>query len=157
MGWVGRKFDNLGSALAGAAGGMGLSQAPAFTQAYLQRLGGHIDEARRSHELVERGLLLPGLDPAERQAAVAEFGARVEQLEQVHRAIVEAAPTLQPLVLLRHADPDIARRAWEAFVPAIPVDAASLLYTAAGVVAALLVYELLKSPAALLRRRRAHS
>lgn len=157
MSWIGRKFDNLGSALSGAAGGMGLSQAPAFTQAYLQRLGGHIDEARRSLGLVERGLLLPGLDTAERQAAAAEFAARVDQLEQVHRSIAEAAPSLQPLMMLRHADPDIARRAWEAFTPAIPVDAPSLIYTGLGVVVALLVYELVKSPAALVRRRRARA
>lgn len=154
MGWVGRKFDNLGSAVAGTGGGMGLSQAPAFTQAYLQRLGGHIDEARRTAQLVERGLLLPGLDESERASAAAEFGARATELERVHDLIAGASPAFQPVMMLRHADPEIAQRAWEAFSPALPLDAPALIYTGLGVLIALIVYELVKAPAAVVRRRR---
>lgn len=154
MSWVGRKFDNLGSALSGAGGGMGLSQAPAFTHAYLQRLGGHIDEARRTLGMVERGELLEQLGVTERQEAVRQFSGRVEELEQAYRAISEASPVMQPLTMLQHADNEIARRAWEAFTPAIPVDAPSLIYTGVGIVLALLIYELFKSPAALVKRRR---
>lgn len=154
MGWIGRKFDNLGSAVAGAGGGMGLSQAPAYTHAYLQRLGGHLDEARRTLDLVERGILVPELTPAEREQAVAGFAERVSELEATFAAIEQAPPLVQPVMMMRHADPDIARRAWEAFSPAIPVDMPSLVYTSVGVVLLLLVYELLKSPAAVVRRRR---
>jgi hypothetical protein len=154
MGWVARKFDNLGSAFSGGAGGMGLSQGPAFTHAYLQRLGGHIDEARRTVTLIERGDLLPRLGPVERQEAVAEFSSRVQDLEQAYAAIANASPMMQPVVMLQHSDSDIARRAWETFSPAIPVDAASLVYTGIGVVLALLIYELIKSPAGLFRRRK---
>lgn len=154
MGWATRKVDNLGSAVSGGAGGMGLSQAPAFTQAYLQRLGGHIDEARRTLARIERGEMLGRLDIADREEAVAEFTARVHELEATHAAITDASPLFQPLVMLQHADTDIARRAWEAFTPAIPVDAPSLIYTATGLVLALLIYELIKSPAGLVRRRR---
>lgn len=157
MGWVARKFDNLGSALSGAGGGMGLSQAPAFTHAYLQRLGGHIDEARRTLELIERGELLGELNMVDRETAAIQFSARVDELEQAFSAISDAAPLLQPLVMLQHADTEIARRAWEAFTPAVPVDVHSLVYTGSGVVVALLLYELIKTPAALFKRpRRAH-
>lgn len=154
MGWVGRKFDNLGSAVAGAGGGMGLSQAPAFTQAYLQRLGGHLDEARRTLELVERGVLVPELTDAERKQAALGFADRVAELEATYSTIAEASPLMQPILMLRHADGEIAQRAWQAFTPAVPVDAPSLIWTGAGVLVALLVYELVKSPAALARRRR---
>lgn len=154
MSWIGRKFDNLGSAVAGAGGGMGLSQAPAYTHAYLQRLGGHLDEARRTLDLVERGVLVPDLTPAEREQAVTGFAERVAELESTYAAIDQAPSLLQPLTMMRHADPDIAGRAWEAFTPAIPVDMPSLVYTAVGVLVLLVVYELLKSPAALVRRRR---
>lgn len=154
MGWAARKFDNLGSAVSGAGGGMGLSQAPAFTQAYLQRLGGHLDEARRTHDLVERGLLVPELTPTERAVALRGFADRVADLETSFAAIADAPALLQPLTMLRHADPAIAARAWEAFSPAVPVDATSLIWTGAGIVIALLAYELLKSPLALFRRRR---
>lgn len=157
MGWVGRKFDNLGSAVAGAGGGMGLSQAPAFTQAYLQRLGGHLDEARRTLELVEQGVLVPELTAIEREQASLGFADRVAELEATYTTIAEASPLMQPVLMLRHADGDIAQRAWEAFTPAVPVDAPSLIWTGVGVVLALLVYELFKSPAALVRRRRVRS
>lgn len=154
MGWMTRKFDNMGSAVSGAGGGMGLSQAPAFTQAYLQRLGGHLDEARRTLDLVERGLLVPELTPAERGVAVRGFADRVAELESTFHAIDGAAPMLQPLMMLRHVDGDIARRAWEAFTPAVPVDGPSLVWTGLGILVALLAYELIKSPAALFRRRK---
>lgn len=154
MSWMGRKFDNLGSAVAGAGGGMGLSQAPAFTQAYLQRLGGHLDEARRTLDLVERGILVPELTAAERSQAVAGFADRVAELEATYASIAESSPLMQPILMMRHADSEIARRAWEAFTPAVPVDAPSLIWTGLGVLAALLIYELFKSPAAVVRRRR---
>ncbi len=153
MGWMVRKFDNLGSACCGAGGGMGLSQAPAFTQAYLQRLGGHLDEARRTLSMVERGEWLQRLGVAERQDAVSEFALRVHELEQAFQAISQAPPLLQPLIMMQHAESDIAQRAWEHFTPAIPVDAPSLVYTGAGIVLALLVYELVKAPGALFRRK----
>lgn len=154
MGWVGRKFDNLGSAVSGAGGGMGLSQAPAFTQAYLQRLGGHLDEARRTLDLVERGVLVPDLTAAERAQAARGFADRVTELEATYSTIAEASPLMQPVLMLRHADSEIAQRAWEAFTPAVPVDAPSLIWTGVGVLLALLIYELVKSPGALVRRRR---
>lgn len=154
MSWMGRKFDNLGSAVAGAGGGMGLSQAPAFTQAYLQRLGGHLDEARRTLDLVERGILVPELTAAERNQAVAGFADRVAELEATYASIAEAAPLMQPILVMRHGDSEIARRAWEAFTPAVPIDTPSLIWTGIGVLAALVIYELFKSPAAVVRRRR---
>jgi predicted nucleic acid-binding protein len=154
MGWVGRKFDNLGNAVSGAGGGMGLSQAPAFTQAYLQRLGGHLDEARRTLDLVERGILVPELTETERAQAVQGFSERVTELEAIYASIADASPLMQPVLMLRHGDSEIATRAWEAFTPAVPIDAASLIWTGVGVLAALLLYELFKSPAAVVRRRR---
>ena len=36
------------SLLGGAGAGVGLSQFPAYAQAYLQRLGGHVDALRRT-------------------------------------------------------------------------------------------------------------
>ncbi|MGY6587043.1 MAG: DUF2937 family protein [Wenzhouxiangella sp.] len=154
MGWIARKADNLGSACCGAGGGMGLSQAPAFTQAYLQRLGGHLDEARRTLRQVESGELLGFLSPPERVQAVGQFHERVIELDQAYRSISEATPLMQPLMTLRYADSEIAARAWESFTPAIPIDPPSLIYTGVGVVVALLVYELIKSPAALFGGRR---
>jgi len=133
---------------------MGLSQGPAFTQAYLQRLGGHLDEARRTVEKVREGELLPWLSALDREQAVSEFSARVSELEAAYEAIAGASPLVQPLMMMRHADTDIASRTLEFFTPALPLDAASLVYTAAGVVLALIVYEIFKSPAFLFRKKK---
>ncbi|HLR86967.1 MAG TPA: DUF2937 family protein [Wenzhouxiangella sp.] len=154
MSWAGRKLDNVGSALGGAAGGMSLSQAPAFVQAYLQRLGGHLDEARRTLDLVERGILVPELTTAERSQAVIGFADRVAELESAFDSIAATPAALQPLALLRHGDSDIAQRAWEAFSPALPLDPPALIWTGAGIVLALMVYEIIKAPFALIGRRR---
>lgn len=153
MGWMSRKFDNLASACCGAGGGMGLSQAPAYAHAYLQRLGGHLDEARRSLRLVESGEWFRGLTGVDRQGVEVEMRARVFELEHSYQAISDATPLMQPVMMLRHADPEIAGRAWEYFTPAIPIDPPSLIYTGIGVVIALLIYELIKSPAALFKRK----
>jgi len=150
--WITRRLDHLGSAGFGGAGGIGFSQAPAFTQAYLQRLGGHIDEASLTIRRLAEGEMLPWLGTAEREMAVAELSLRLSHLEQLRQSLVEAPGLLRPAVLLQHADWTIARRAWEDFVPAIPLDPASLLWTGIGIVLAVITYELLGLP--LWARRR---
>ncbi|MEM1081620.1 MAG: DUF2937 family protein [Pseudomonadota bacterium] len=152
MSWLSRKLDNLGSAAAGAVGGISLSQAPAFTQAYLQRLGGHIDEARLTVEGVASGVILPWLVAAERDQAVAELSLRLTQLEQFQLELLDSSALLRPLTLIRAGEWSIAERTLADFVPAIPLDPASLTWTAVGVILALLIYELIKAPLALLIR-----
>lgn len=157
MSWVGRRLDHLGSAAFGGAGGIGFSQAPAFVHAYLQRLGGHIDEARLTIEKIENGRILPWLDDAARSEASAELAARLGQLEQLRQSLLDAPPVLRPALLMRQGDWSIARRAAEDFVPAVPIDPASLTWTAIGIVAAVVVYEIVKVPAWAVRRRRARA
>lgn len=154
MSWITRRLDHLASAGFGGVGGIGFSQAPAFSQAYLQRLGGHIDEARLTIQRLTGGEMLPWLAPAEREMAVAELTVRLSQLEQMRLVLVEAPGILRPAVLLQQADWSIARRAWEDFVPAIPLDPASLLWTGIGIVLAVMAYELLGLPQWALRRLR---
>src|SRR5690625_7834252 len=122
MSWAGRKLDNVGSALGGAAGGMSLSQAPAFVQAYLQRLGGHLDEARRTLDLVERGILVPELTTAERSQAVIGFADRVAELESAFDSIDATPAALQTLALLSLGDCDIEQRARAAYSHVQPHD-----------------------------------
>ena len=153
MSWMTRKADNLGSATSGGVGGISLSQAPAFTQAYLQRLGGHIDEARLTVERIASGETLPWLVDEDRSQAAVELSARVTELEQYQTQIEQAPATLQPLMLLRHGEWSIAERAFDNFTPAIPLDPASLVWTGIGIVAALVVYELIKAPAGLISRK----
>ncbi|MEX0915754.1 MAG: DUF2937 family protein [Wenzhouxiangellaceae bacterium] len=158
MSWLTRRLDHLGSATAGGAGGLGFSQAPAFTHAYLQRLGGHIDEAHRTIDKVAAGEFLPWLDEARREQAVSELSLRLAELQQLQQALLETPAMLRPVALLRHADWSIARGAAEAFVPAVPVDPASIVWTLIGVVLLALCWDACKLPfwaAGKARRQRA--
>lgn len=137
-------------------GAVGLSQAPEFFQQYLQRLGGHLDEARTAlarFEVVAResGITLAQLietTRAQESAPVAKLGAviadtqtRVLQLEAAERALREASLWERPFVFFRHVDSDIAARAWEVFKPAVPVTTEGLVYAGVGMVLALLIYQ----------------
>lgn len=158
MSWITRRLDHICAAAAGGVGGITLSQAPAFTNAYVQRLGGHIDEAARTVALLRDGEILPWLGPAGRAEAVAELSTRLETLQDLHQRLADAPELLRPLALLRHGDWAIARSAAEAFTPAVPISPGALTWTLIGVVIAALVYDSCKVPfiaAGRLRRRRA--
>lgn len=146
MGWLGRKIDTLVGAILVAIAGMALSQFQAFVHQYLQRLGGHLDEARRNFRAVLEGELAPALDEAARQSMLEAARARVADIESAYEAIKGADILARPFVFLGHLEPNIAMRVFEDFKPAIPVDATSLIYTGTGMILALVVYELLKLP-----------
>jgi hypothetical protein len=153
---LGRAGENLLDRVLCVLGAAGLSQAPEFFQQYLQRLGGHLDEARRQLAGFEEVARKSGLtfrqyidllrsQPAE---AVADTGARiagiqgrVESLAAAEAALREAGLWERPFVFLRHADWDIAARTWEVFKPAMPVTFEGLVYAAVGMVLALIVYQ----------------
>ncbi|AEO46756.1 DUF2937 family protein [Rhodospirillum rubrum] len=159
MSWIVRKIDMLTGAVLASAAGMALSQTRAFITQYLQRLGGHLDEARLS---LDRALGL--VDPGDAGARMVIEGlrlqgqARLAELESAYRAIATADVWTQPLVFLRHADWSIAEATARAFEPALPLSTESLVFTLSGVVLALVIYEILKAPFALAgrgaRRRR---
>ena len=155
MSWLTRRLDHLASAAFGGAGGISFSLAPAFTQAYLQRLGGHVDEARRTVEQVTAGELLPWLAPEGRATAVAELQLRLDELTALQQHIRDAPDLLRPLALLRHGEWSIAERAAGDFVPAIPLGIASLTWTGIGIVVAVVLYELIcRAPIGAVRWRR---
>lgn len=137
------------------AGAITLSQAPEFFQQYLQRLGGHLDEARRvlvRFEAVAResGLTLTQLietTRSEASAPVAKLGGvmaeaqtRAQALAQAESALRDADMWARPWVFLRHVDTEIARGTWVVFKPAVPVTAEGFCYAAAGMLLALGLY-----------------
>ncbi|HEY1849246.1 MAG TPA: DUF2937 family protein [Opitutaceae bacterium] len=156
-----------------AAGAVLFSQAPEFMQQYLQRLEGHLDEARlvvrNFQEAAARsGMTLDQLlagaasnpDPsmARLGSAVRESAARVGTLESADAAIRAAGAWARPFVFLGHLDPSIARATLSIYRPAVPTTAEGLCYAAAGIVVMLAAYHLgVRRPIArrLERRRQA--
>lgn len=138
------------------AGAVGLSQAPEFYQQYVQRLGGHLDEAVRQLAKYEEVARLSKITLAELIATtkaqasepvarigsvIAETEARAAALRAAADALQAATPWERPWVFVRHADPEIAARTWEAFKPAVPVTMEGFVYAAAGMLLALALYQ----------------
>lgn len=154
------------------AGAVLFSQAPEFLQQYLQRLEGHLDEARLGlgrlrDAAAQSGMTLDQLassaasnpDPALARlgAVVRESSARVDLLGAADAALRGASAWTRPFEFLAHADWGIARATLAIYRPAVPTTAEGLAYALAGMAAALALYHLaVRRPvAAALRRRHA--
>ncbi len=135
-----------------AAGGAALfSQLPEFAQQYLQRLGGHRDEALRFAQV----LRTHGAEASNGMLAVAE--ARAADLSLALDTIARASEMARPLAVLRHFDPDIANATLDMFRPAVPLTAPGLVYSGCGLVIGVLLLHLALFPFTWFRRRRART
>ena len=134
------------SMLAGAAGAIAVSQAPGFTQQYMQNLEGRVDELRTVVERFDRNIARIGYDRdrALAECSVAErlLGALCEGIVEdlaryealtAHRAeLLAAEPWARPVVLARNPRMDVAESAYRLFEPAVPATATGAGYAAAG-------------------------
>ncbi len=154
MGWLFRKLDMLGGAAIAGGAGAAASQLQAFMGQYLQRLGGHVDEAQRAFDAIGLGERYRQMDAATREMIARDALARAVDLRAAHDAILKGDLISHPFAFFRHLDLDIAGRTWEGFTPALPLDTAGLVYAATGLVLGLILYELIKGILALPFRRR---
>lgn len=149
--------DGLLDRILCVAGTVIFSQVPEFMQQYLQRLGGHLDEARRQlqqfqNAATQSGLTLEqliGQTTTNADAAVAKLGGvmteavtRVQTLETAQAAIHDASLWSRPFVFVQHVDSSIARATWTIFKPAVPTTVEGLVYSLAGMLVLLSVYHL---------------
>jgi hypothetical protein len=147
------------------------SQLPEFFQQYLQRLGGHLDEARRQLDqfrqtAAQSGLTLDRLiadTSAQSEPAVAQLGhvmantsARVDTLQASVDALRSASIWSRPFVFVRHLDVPIAHATWTAFRPGVPTTFEGVVYAAVGMAVLLaLYYGAVRYPVRRAWRRRA--
>lgn len=157
LSWLARKFDSLIGAVFGGVGGALASQFDAFVLQYLQRLGGHIDEAQRNYTLASDAEHYRDMAVEVREILMVAARARVDELTLALRAIADADILHRPFAFLAHMDREIAARTLDSFRPALPVDLAGLVYAASGIVLGLVVYELVKAPLVLAFRRKRRS
>lgn len=150
-------FDSLTDRILCVVGAVLLSQGPEFMQQYLQRLGGHLDEARRHLGAFQKTADQAGLSldrfinqtAANADPAVAKLGGvmtdaieRVNSLQTAHDALLHAALWERPFVFLRHLDPGIARATGSVYQPAVPTTAEGLVYALTGMLLILALYHL---------------
>ena len=148
-------FEGLFDRLLCVVGAALFSQLPEFIQQYLQRLGGHLDEAQRqldqfrnvaAHANLTLGQFI-AQTKGSAEPTVAQLGqvvqatvSRVHDLSAAETSIRDASMFMRPLEFLRHVDFSIARATWAMFKPAVPTTFEGLGYAAVGVVCALLFY-----------------
>ncbi len=162
-------FDRLIDRILCVLGAGLFSQAPEFMQQYLQRLGGHLDEARRQLGIFkdtasQAGVTLDQLvqrtgansDPgiARLGGVMTESVARTNSLQSAQDALTQASLWERPFVFLRHLDLEIARATWAIYKPAVPTTLEGLVYALAGMLVFLALYHFgFKGVPALFGRR----
>lgn len=149
----------LGGAIAG-------SQVPTFVDAYGQRLGGALDEARATLASFERAAASAGLpfddyrrrlnaseDVAFRKTgeAVDRLADRVAVLSALQAAMAESGAWSRPLVVIRSHDRMILERAYEQWRPSLTLD---LRWGAVGLVIGWSLYAAVSGTARLAERLR---
>ena len=129
----------------GIAGAVALSQFPEFSQQYLQRLSGAVDELRLVTAAFDLTARASGLS---REAALAEIGGtaftddlranmaanfdRYERLEVDYNALSGVDPLSRLARFWHFRDVDLARRTWDDFRPAMPVTMDGLIFAGIG-------------------------
>ncbi len=119
---------------AAVLGGAGASQFPEYSQQYLQRLSGAVDELTIITTAFDATATAAGLS---REDALAELQgtsflaghrndmtntfARYEKLSADLMALEDASPFTRALQAWRMTDSDVAHKAWGDFEPALPV------------------------------------
>ena len=152
-----RFADSLMDRLFAVVGAVLFSQIPGFISHYMQRLGGHLDEAQKNvaewraiavrvadgslFRLIDRYLNSGVAESVEAGRKCSADIARFEELQLALDAISKAPVWKRAWVFLRHVDGDIARSALAGYVPNVPIDPESLIYGLAGLVLGVALYQ----------------
>jgi hypothetical protein len=153
----------------GLAGALTTSQFPEFSQQYLQRLGGAVDAlgevvadfdaSAAASDLTRREALaqMQGTPFLKRRGAdMARSFARYERLRADLVVLQGQGPFMRAYNAARFTDTEIAKAAWTAYQPAVPVNFEGLVFAGLGFVLGMgLTSAMLGMVRAPFRRRRA--
>ena len=151
-------------------GAVAFSQLPEFMQQYLQRLEGHLDEARLALDRFKDAAARSGMSLDQLVAGasqnpdkamgnlgrvVSAAAARVDALGAADAALRQATLWSRPFVFVRHADWGIARATLAIYRPAVPTTVEGFAYAGVGIVVVLALYHLLvRAPIVRLIRKK---
>ncbi|HAU69069.1 MAG: DUF2937 family protein [Arenicella sp.] len=131
------------AALSGAVAG---SQLPEFSQQYRQRLGGALQELEHVVNRFEQDATAVGLTVEtalteletadhelfkKRGISMRSHVSRYQQLSQQQQAFEELDPMLRPVALLQGYDKVTLDATWEAYEPAVPLNASGGIWAGA--------------------------
>lgn len=154
----------------GLTGAAGVSQFPEFSQQYMQRLGGAVDELQRVVDAFDADAASLDLSRAEALEELADGGAmgaaRAETMQRTmerHARLSGDLAEMQGLgpfsrarYAARFTDPELAGRVWENYKPAMPVTFEGAIFAGLGFLGGLALFSaliwLIRLPFSLFRR-----
>jgi Protein of unknown function (DUF2937) len=129
----------------GIAGAVALSQFPEFSQQYVQRLSGAVDELRAVTIAFDTTARIAGMSREEAFEAMGEgeFQVRLrddmrsriyryERLNADYQALAGAAPLQRLARAYRIRDTELVQRTWDDYKPAVPVTSEGAISAAIG-------------------------
>ena len=153
-------LDGLMDRIMAVAGAIVCAQFPQYFVQYIQRLGGHLDEARRAVSQYEKvaasyNLSLQEYINVHLTAAnkifvstgkvIQELVDRLTHLESAFTALQNSSPLTRWFVFVRVMDPEIARNTWTNFTPGVPTTVEALVYALIGLLVGWGVYQGVKA------------
>jgi hypothetical protein len=151
--------DGLLDRIISIIGAVAFSQFPQFFGQYMQRLGGHLAEAKWAlaqyiaaaealnltlEEYIKEHLESGSEVFVSSGKVIQDLLERVQTLELSYQALQDATIYNQWLVFLREVDWSIATGTWENFMPGVPTTVEGLTYALAGLLLGWGVYSLFK-------------
>lgn len=132
----------------GIAGAAGMSQMPEFSQQYMQRLGGAVDELSRfvaefdadaaavglSREAALQDLRDGGTMAAKRAETMSTTLARYDHMSGELQAMAAAGPFTRAYRATRFGDKEITANTWAAFRPAVPLTVEGAVFALMGLI-----------------------
>lgn len=154
-----RFINGLFDRLFAIVGGLLFSQFPAFMEQYMQRLGGHLEEARIQvsmfanvakmtgktlEQYIQKFLLSGDIDFVNQGMVMQKIIDRWESLSKAFYAIEESKVYTRPFVFITNLDNEIAFSTLQHFKPAFVISFESFAYILAGLFLGYLLYQSIK-------------
>jgi len=163
-------FDGILDRIFSVIGAAAFSQIPEFMQQYIQRLGGHVDEAQHHLGLIKKAAKLSGhslstyietfltdTDPTivQQGQLIQRTIERARELAEALQAINNTSVFTKPFVFLAKIKYPIAKATLENFQPAVPITMENLIYALIGLFFALGFYQfVVKLPIRLIQKKK---
>jgi hypothetical protein len=150
-----RFLDSIADRVCAVLGAVALAQFPQYLVLYIQRLGGHADEAARNiekykdiaKELSQSLYQYSQHLLASKDQAVFKTGQKIAQDLQRYDSLAGALKELQAapayrkfFVFIKNIDLDIARGTWENYTFGLPLTWEAAGYAVAGIILGMFVY-----------------
>lgn len=161
-------FDNILDRVAALTGAVAMAQFPQFVAQYIQRLGGHVDEAGRNVESYRRTAEGVGKSlelyvqhlTRSGDSVVVSMGQKItEDLSRYNgllaamKELKDATPFNKFFIFVKNLNFDIFSGTLRDFTPGMPVTAEGLCYALVGMIIGMAMYWLIKKGVVALVRR----